>query len=172
MASLMTNNQIFYEQYFKNCKYLFAYYCCKSKVWYVQPRKFIVQITKDRLYGQFLQSIWFNVLYKKNESPIFVVLCVDESVSFSTVEKDMNSLKNPFPSVYDIPPYVKKHSYFSMTWGLLNKCIEEVNTNKDDIKFTIRAINNPWDLLEMSIYGDDSNKNQVLFSLPYFVCKI
>ena len=59
-----------------------------------------------------------------------------------------------------------------MTWGLLNKCIEEVNTNKDDIKFTIRAINNPWDLLEMSIYGDDSNKNQVLFSLPYFVCKI
>tara|TARA_X000000368_G_scaffold24370_1_gene18578 strand:+ start:603 stop:1136 length:534 start_codon:yes stop_codon:yes gene_type:complete len=177
MASLtthnQTNNHIINTQYYKNCKYLFAYYSHTSKVWNVQPRRFILSVADDTVHAQFLQSIWFNKTYKKNQLPIlFVVLHAHKSISCSTIEKDMNSLKNPFPTVYDIPPYIKRHSYFSIPWGLKNKCIDEVK-EKGDIKFTFRAINNPWDTLEMSLYGDtEIDKQEVIFTLPYFVCKV
>ena len=169
MSSLTTNNQITNSQYYKDCKYLFAYYNNENKTWNVQPRRFILTITNDTLHAQFLQSLWFNITYKKNQTPIFVVLCVHKSISSSTIEKDMNSLKNPFPTVYDIPPYVKRHSYFNISWNLTNKCIDEVK-NKGDIKFSFRAINNPWDILEMSLYGE-LNKDEIIFTLPYFVHK-
>jgi len=169
MSSLTTNNQITNSQYYKDCKYLFAYYNNENKTWNVQPRRFILTITNDTLHAQFLQSLWFNITYKKNQTPIFVVLCVHKSISSSTIEKDMNSLKNPFPTVYDIPPYVKRLSYFNISWNLTNKCIDEVK-NKGDIKFSFRAINNPWDILEMSLYGE-LNKDEIIFTLPYFIHK-
>lgn len=169
MASLLTNNHITNSQCYKGCKYLFAYYSTENKIWSVQPRRFILTTTNDTLHAQFLQSLWFNVTYKKNQTPIFVVLRVHKSISCSTIEKDMNSLKNPFPTVYDIPPYVKKHSYFNIPWNLTNKCIDEVK-KKGDIKFSFRAINNPWDILEMSLYGEE-NKDEITFTLPYFICK-
>ena len=169
MSSLTTNNQITNSQYYKDCKYLFAYYNNENKTWNVQPRRFILTITNDTLHAQFLQSLWFNITYKKNQTPIFVVLCVHKSISSSTIEKDMNSLKNPFPTVYDIPPYVKRHSYFNISWNLTNKCIDEVK-NKGDIKFSFRAINNPWDILEMSLYGE-LNKDEIIFTFQYFIHK-
>ena len=121
------------------------------------------------LHGQFLQSTWFNIIYKKNQTPIFVVLKVHKTVSCSTIEKDMNSLKNPFPTVYDIPPYIKSHSYFNMSWHLTNKCIDEVK-KLEDMRFTLRAVNNPWNTLEMNIYYNHET-DDVTFTLPYFVSK-
>ena len=83
----------------------------------------------------------------------------------------MNSLKNPFPTLYDIPPYVIRYSYFNMPWQLVNQCIKEL-TVRDNFKFTIRAFNNPYDKLILDIrknYDVVENQNtDIVVSLPSF----
>ena len=135
------------------CKYVFAYYSSTDKCWYVQPRRFFLLKNENRqiLSGQFIQSHWFNVLYVEGMMALFVVLKVKKETSRNTIEKDMNSLKNPFPSLYDIPPYALRASYFSMPWDILKLCMKESN-NKNDFKFTMRASNAPWDKLTVQIY--------------------
>ena len=134
MASLLTNNHITNSQCYKDCKYLFAYYSTENKIWSVQSRRFILTTTNDTLHAQFLQSLWFNVTYKKNQTPIFVVLRVHKSISCSTIEKDMNSLKNPFPTVYDIPPYIKRHSYFNIPWNFNIRYVFDFRNAPNDEK--------------------------------------
>lgn len=150
------------------CKYVFAYYSSKDKCWYVQPRRFFLIKNENRqiLSGQFIQSHWFNVLYMEGMIALFVVLKVKKEMSGNTIEKDMNSLKNPFPSLYDIPPYALRASYFSMPWDILRLCMKESN-NKDDFKFTMRASNSPWDKLTVQIYKAPEGKG-ILICCPEF----
>ena len=163
MSSLLTD-----AQEMNGCKFVFGYYSNKYRVWYVQPRKFVLTQQENRniLLGQFMQSIWFQKVYPKNSSGIFVVLKVDKNTSTKTIEKDMNSLKNPFPTLYDIPPYVKRGSYFVMPWEIINGCIKK--SQSDDIDFTLRAHNRPWDKLTFSIHNNPSNPDEILLTLPSF----
>ena len=69
------------------------------------------------------------------------------------IEKDMNSLKNPFPTLFDIPPYVKFGSYFVMNWDIINGCIKK-SQECADFTFTLRANNCPWHKLTFSIYNN------------------
>ena len=163
MTSIIDNHQEIY-----NYKFIFAYYSNDDKVWYVQPRRFVLTTQDNRniLLGQFMQSLWFQVKYTKNSSGIFVVLKVDKNTSTKTIEKDMNSLKNPFPTLYDIPPYVKRGSYFVMPWEIINGCIKK--SQSGDIEFTLRANNLPWDKLTFSIYNNPSNSDEILLTLPRF----
>ena len=78
----------------------------------------------------------------------------------------MNSLKNPFPSLYDIPPYAKKASYYVMPWQMLTQCQKQTE-KEDGFKFTIRANNNPWDKLTFTIYQDPDGKG-IMLTLPEF----
>ena len=148
-------------------KFVLAYYSSTDKCWYVQPRRFFLTEYPNRgmITGQFLQSIWFNIVYKISSQAIFVILKVKKDCSINTIEKDMNSLKNPFPSLYDIPPYAKRASYFTLPWEILRQCIKEVN-NKEDIRFTLRAYNNPWDKLTIQLYKKDMDS--VTITLPEF----
>ena len=148
-------------------KFVLAYYSSSDKCWYVQPRRFFLTEYPNRgmITGQFLQSIWFNIVYKISSQAIFVILKVKKDCSINTIEKDMNSLKNPFPSLYDIPPYAKRASYFTLPWEILRQCIKEVN-NKEDIRFTLRAYNNPWDKLTIQLYKKDMDS--VTITLPEF----
>ena len=95
------------------CKFVFAYYSNNDKCWYVQPRRFFLthHINGNYILGQFIQSNWFNITYKPRSIALFVVMKVKKDCSINTIEKDMNSLKNPFPSLYDIPPYTSRASY-------------------------------------------------------------
>ncbi len=155
MASLVNTGNDPNQEY-DGCKFLFAYHCPNDKVWYVQPRRFILfkDLNKNTLHGQFLQSSWFQIPYKQHMAGLFVVLKVDKNLSGQTLEKDMNSLKNPFPSRFDIPPYIKRASYFNLPSPIMDRCIKESKEKQDNFKFTIRADNNPWDKLEFSIYYD------------------
>ena len=166
-------------------KYLFGYYSDEEKVWYIQPRRFILlkNENKNLLIGEFLQSSWFNKIYTLNNSAVFVVFKVNVDISCKKIEKDMNSLKNPFPTLYDIPPYISRYSYFSMPWQIINKCINQAD---NEIKFTIRAFNNPYDKLTLTIVKEPvsiydnmcegvnnldgiDNKNQnIMITLPSF----
>ena len=80
----------------------------------------------------------------------------------------MNSLKNPFPSLYDIPPYVRRTSYFVMPWQIMKECIKNI---EDNLKFTLRANNNPWDKLKLTMYNDVAGKS-ILVTHPSFEMKI
>ena len=103
-------------QFIDGYKYLFGHYCPDDKLWYIEPRRFILlkDYQKNILSGQFLQSSWFNKLYSLNTNAIFVVFKIKMDISCKKIEKDMNSLKNPFPTVYDIPPYINAFSYYIM----------------------------------------------------------
>jgi len=177
MASLM-NTGIDPCQEYDGCKFLFAYNCPRDKLWYVQPRRFLLlkDSNKNILHGQFIQSNWFQVSYTQHMSGVFVVLKVDKNISGQTIEKDMNSLKNPFPSYFDIPPYVKKASYFHFPRPIMDRCIKESKKKHDDFKFTVRADNNSWDKLELSIYYDRTaghmSEMSVLITQPCFTIPI
>mgnify|MGYP006159033029 CR=1 FL=1 len=164
----MASDTIYNHQELANYKFIFACYSNKDKVWYVQQRKFILTSQENRniLLGEFMQSLWFQVKYTKNSHGVFVVLKVNKNTSTKTIEKDMNSLKNPFPSLYDIPPYVKRGSYFNMPLEIINNCIEISKSH--EIKFTLRAYNCPWDKLTFSIYNNPTNQDEILLSLPSF----
>ena len=168
-------------------KYLFGYYSDEEKVWYIQPRRFVLLKDKNKniIMGQFIQSSWFNKIYITNKSALFVVFKVEKEISSQTIEKDMNGLKNPFPTLYDVPPYVSRYSYFNMPWQLVNQCAT-VLKEKDCFNFTIRAFNNPYDKLILTIINEPSsiysnmregvnnldgidNKNQsIMITLPSF----
>ena len=166
MSSIATNPNSDSTLY-NGHKFVLAYYSSTDKCWYVQPRRFFLTEFPNRgiIIGQFLQSIWFNIVYKSSSQAIFVILKVKKNCSGNTIEKDMNSLKNPFPSLYDIPPYASRASYFTLPWDILRQCIKEVNTDKD-IKFTLRAYNNPWDKLTIQLYKNDTES--VTVTLPEF----
>ena len=153
---------------YEGCKFVFAYYSDNDKCWYVQPRRFFLtpNARGNNMLGQFIQSIWFNVTYKPYSTGLFVVMKVNASCSINTIEKDMNSLKNPFPSLYDIPPYAKKASYYVMPWQMLTQCQKQTE-KEDGFKFTIRANNNPWDKLTFTIYQDPDGKG-IMLTLPEF----
>ena len=65
-----------------------------------------------KLFGQYITSNWYSKQYAKGTCIRFAVLMVEAGRGIATVEKDLNSLNNPFPTVFDIPPYVKKFSFF------------------------------------------------------------
>ena len=166
MASLVTTpnrDATLYNEH----KFVLAYYSSSDKCWYVQPRRFFLTEFPNRgiIIGQFIQSNWFNIVYKMSDRVIFVLLKVKQNCSINTIEKDMNSLKNPFPSLYDIPPYANRASYFAMPWDILRHCTKEAN-NKENIKFTLRANNNPWDKLTIQIYKHEMDS--VTITLPEF----
>jgi hypothetical protein len=135
--------------------------------------------------GQFIQSIWFNRIYITNKSALFVVFKVEKKISSQTIEKDMNGLKNPFPTLYDVPPYVSRYSYFNMPWQLVNQCAT-VLKEKDCFHFTIRAFNNPYDKLILNVRktpnnildnmrnsvnnldGIDNENQKIMITLPSF----
>ena len=81
---------------------------------------------------------------------------VQNDCAIAKVEKDLNSLNNPFPTVFDIPPYVKKFSFFDLTPILLDSCIVCAN-QKGSFTFTMRATNCNWDMLHLHIYKDGPN---------------
>jgi len=118
------------------------------------------------LLVQFIQSNWFKKEYTKNSQALFVVLKVKIDCSTKTIEKDMNSLKNPFPSFYDIPPYAIEASYFAMPRDIMTECHNKANED-DGFKFTLRARNNTLDKLTIKIYKNPLNYN-ILITLPSF----
>lgn len=168
-------------------KYLFGYYSNEEKIWYVQPRRFVLLKDKNKniIIGQFIQSSWFNKTYITNKSALFVVFKVEKKISSQTIEKDMNGLKNPFPTLYDVPPYVSRYSYFNMPWQLVNQCAT-VLKEKDCFNFTIRAFNNPYDKLILNVRkwhndildnmrnsvnnldGIDNENQKIMITLPSF----
>ena len=168
-------------------KYLFGYYSNEEKIWYVQPRRFVLlkNTQKNIIIGQYIQSTWFNKLYITNKSAFFVVFKVKKDIFSQTIEKDMNSLKNPFPTLYDVPPYVSRFSYFNLPWQLVNQCVT-VLKEKDDFNFTIRAFNNPYDKLILNVRktpnnildnmhnsvnnldGIDNENKKIIITLPSF----
>ena len=164
ILAMETNDHFTYDD---GSKFVFAYYSPTDLCWYVQPRRFFLTKQKYRsiLIGQFIQSTWFNILYKEDSQVLFVVLKVKKECSNNTIEKDMNSLKNPFPALYDVPPYVTRASYFSIPWNILRKLVKEAS-NKQDFKFTIRATNSPWDKLTLQIYKNDNNS--IFITCPEF----
>ena len=80
-----------YTEY-KGNKFVFAYYSPSDKCWYVQPRRFFLTPNSrgNNMLGQFIQSNWFNVMYKKTSIALFVIMKVKKECSINTIEKDMN----------------------------------------------------------------------------------
>jgi hypothetical protein len=154
-----------YQEY-AGCKFVFASYNYSEKYWTVQPYRFMLTGGNNKLFGDFIRSNWFQKKYCMNSQGLFVVLQISTDIFIKTVEKDMNSLKNPFPSLYDIPPYVVRGSYFVISSQIINELIE----NSETTHFTLRASNNPWDKLKLSIYK--CPEGNILITHPSFEIKI
>ena len=142
---------------YKGFKFIFAINASTKpgeNVWSVPNRRFMLsEYQTAKLFGQYITSNWYSKQYSKGTCIRFAVLMVEAGRGIATVEKDLNSLGNPFPTVFDIPPYVKKFSFFDLSPVLLDSCIMCAN-NKGDFKFAMRATNCNWDILHLHIYKD------------------
>lgn len=155
---------------YKGKKFMFVSYCPKEKIWHVAPKRFLLSKINDKIVGQFISSMWFNKEYLKMEDAYFVVVAIEKNISATKVEKDFNKLKNPFPTVYDIPPYIKIASYYRITFDLMMKFVEKSKGNDSHFVFTIRATNNPWSTLSLKIIRNEENlgMDSVILCHPSF----
>ena len=154
---------------YKGFKFIFAINAASKpgdNIWYVPNRRFLLtECQTQKLLGQYITSSWYSKQYNKGTCIRFAVLMVQNDCAIAKLEKDLNSLHNPFPTVFDIPPYVKKFSFFDMSPPLLDSCIICVNNN-DSFKFSMRATNCNWDILHLHIYKD--GPNSCIISQPEF----
>ena len=111
---------------------------------------------KTSLTHVFLQQQYQGISIHKAEIRLHFHKDKSWIITQNTFVKDLNSLNNPFPTVFDIPPYVKKFSFFDLTPVLLDSCIMCAN-NKGNFTFTMRATNCNWDMLHLHIYKDGPN---------------
>lgn len=164
-----TQEEVDEHKEYKGKKFMFASYCPKEKMWHVQPYRFILNKLPHTITGQFITSNWFNKPYMKFEDAIFVVVAVKKNMSTAKLEKDFNKLKNPFPTVYDIPPYITVASYFKIPFDLMCKFVHRAHKEKNDtFEFTVRATNNPWSMLTVKIIKNQNNTESILMCLPSF----
>ena len=149
-------------------KYLFAYYCPEDKCWIVPSRRFILleNDNVDVLSGQFISSMWWNREYKMGDILEFVVMAVIINKSASDVEKDMNKLKNPFPSYHDLPYYLKNVGYYVMDQPIMIKCLTHL-TYKDSFSFTLKSISNPFQSVTLKL-NQNTNNNSMFITCPSF----
>lgn len=159
------------RQHHRNVKYLFAYYNNSEKCWSIPNRRFILIENKNRntLSGQFIQSMWYMKQYTCDDKIEFAVLGVDVNISAIDVEKDMNKLKNPFPTYHDIPYYVKNSAYYIMDpsiMGMFLKLFEK----ETDTTFTLKSFTNRYQTLTLRIFKDLENKfsESIFISGPSF----
>lgn len=154
---------------YKGFKFIFAINSSSkmgNNVWSVPNRRFMLtEFQTKKLFGQYITSNWYSKQYEKGTCIRFAVLMVQNDCAIAAVEKDLNSLDNPFPTVFDIPPYVKKFSFFDLSPVLLDSCIMCVN-NKGNFIFTMRATNCNWDILHLHIYKD--TPDTCIISQPEF----
>ena len=154
---------------YKGFKFIFAINASTKpgeNVWSIPNRRFMLtEPHPTKLFGQYITSNWYSKQYSKGTCIRFAVLMVEAGRGIATVEKDLNSLNNPFPTVFDIPPYVKKFSFFDLTPNLLDSCILCAN-QKGSFTFTMRATNCNWDMLHLHIYKD--GPNTCIISQPEF----
>ena len=149
---------------------MFVSYCPKEKIWHASPNRFLLHKNTSTISGQFITSNWFNKSYLKYEDAYFVVVAVDKHMSAAKIEKDFNKLKNPFPTVYDVPPYIKISSYFKISFDLMCKFVQKTQSHEKSFEFTIRALNNPWSTLTLKIIRNDEKlgMESVLICHPSF----
>ena len=154
---------------YKGFKFIFAINASTKpgeNIWSVPNRRFMLsEYQTAKLFGQYITSNWYSKQYTKGTCIRFAVLMVQNDCAIAKVEKDLNSLNNPFPTVFDIPPYVKKFSFFDLTPILLDSCIVCAN-QKGSFTFTMRATNCNWDMLHLHIYKD--RPNTCIISQPEF----
>ena len=156
------------NQTHKGMKFLFAYFDPQDKCWYIAHRRFILtEFPNKELYGQFLQSIWYNKLYSLNNDIHFVVMGVDKNKSANDVEKDMNKYKNPFPSFHDIPYYLKHSAYYVLDQNIMMRSLKELNiiTSFD---FTLKSVTNPYQVLTLKLFRNPENTQTMFISTPSF----
>ena len=159
----MEPNQIHQEM-----KFLFAYFDPEDRCWYIANRRFILtEIPNKELYGQFLQSVWYNKLYSLNNDIHFVVMGVDKNKSANDVEKDMNKTKNPFPSFHDIPYYLKHSAYYVLDQNIMMRSLKELDTISS-FDFTLKSVTNPYQVLILKFFRNPENSQTMFISTPSF----
>ena len=111
---------------YDGCKFLFAYYYSENNSWVIPPYRFLLHKSEIALSGQFISSDWWKLKCKYYSKKLdFVILKVKTDTSIIQLEKDMNSLKNPFPTIHDIPHYVIDYDYYTLDNKTLVRLFEE-----------------------------------------------
>lgn len=150
-------------------KYLFGFFDPEDKCWRVQPRKFILIEDKklNQLSGQFLQSLWFNKLFRLEDKLHFIIMAVDNRQSSVDIEKDMNKLKNPFPTYHDIPYYLRNTGYYIMDQHIMMNCLHFLKKD-NSFKFTLKSVTNPFQQLTLKLFENKMDCRSMYISTPSF----
>ena len=154
-------------------KYLFAYYDPEDKCWAVPPRRFILQEVPEmqQLNGQFITSSWFNKLFKLGDELHFIISAINQYKSSTDFEKDLNKLKNPFPSIHDVPNYVRNSGYFIMNQDIMMRSLVQFKVT-DTFEFTLKSMTNFHQKLILKLIKNQSDTNSMFISCPSFTSKL
>tara|TARA_B100001063_G_scaffold246715_1_gene287162 strand:+ start:2960 stop:3466 length:507 start_codon:yes stop_codon:yes gene_type:complete len=161
------------HQEYNGMKFIFGYFDPEDKCWVIPCRRFL--LTKDtntnNLRGQFIQSNWYNRLYRIGDELHFVVMSIEKNKSLKDVEKDMNKLKNPFPTFHDVPVYTKNVGYYIMDQTIMMRCIKQLY-NDFSFMFTLKSMVNPYQSLTLKFIRNDDNPQTMFICCPEFQNKL
>jgi len=157
------------HQTINGMKYLFCYFDPDDKCWYIPPRRFVLMENTDlrKLQGDFIQSTWFNKLFKLGDDLSFIVIGIDQNKSAKDIEKDLNKLRNPFPTPHDIPYYIKNAGYYVMGQNIMIRSIKQFN-NETSFNFTLKSTINSFQTLTLKLIKNDNNPQSMFITTPSF----
>lgn len=137
------------------------------------PRRFILQEVPEiqQLNGQFITSSWFNKLFKLGDELHFIISAINQYKSSTDFEKDLNKLKNPFPSIHDVPNYVKNPGYFIMSQDIMMRSLGQFKVI-DTFDFTLKSMTNFHQKLTLKLIKNQSDTNSMFISCPSFTTKL
>lgn len=157
------------HQTINGMKILFGYFDPEDKCWYIPPRRFILIENTDlrKLQGDFIQSTWFNKLFKLGDDLSFMVITVEQNKSAKDIEKDLNKLRNPFPTSHDIPYYLNNTGYYIMDQNIMIRSIRQFN-HTSSFNFTLKSTINPFQTLTLKLIKNDNNPQSMFITTPSF----
>ena len=175
MASGISNNEtgmasVVSTYNAKKCVFLY-YDIFQSKFTCVQ-KPFILTITGEKIVGQFITTNWFKYPFSTNEHAQFMVVWVDDSMQYSTIERHVEcerwdefySYKN-----FSFVPLVLQDIYQDLKNVIVNEQnkslqIEYENGNGNSMysSFSLKA------RMYYNSQQDNYVQNTLLLSLPSF----
>jgi hypothetical protein len=154
----------------KKCVFLY-YDSLQSKFTCVQ-KPFILTITGDKIVGQFITTNWFTYPFSTNDLAQFMVVWVDDSVYYDTIEHDVKYERwDEFYSYekFSFVPLVLQDIYQDLKNVIVNEqnkslSIDYENGNRNSIysSFSLKA------RMYYNSQQDNYVHNTLLLSLPSF----
>tara|TARA_B100000795_G_scaffold267843_2_gene253534 strand:+ start:462 stop:950 length:489 start_codon:yes stop_codon:yes gene_type:complete len=151
---------------YNGTNFVFAHWNQQESSWVITGIRFLINSqTNNRLCGQYITSMWYNVEMEVNKTQAYVVIGVRDEKQLKKIELFMNRHNNKIPSKNDIPNDVDFCEYFEIP---INR-VKDIRNEKKEKRELIKGSINKQNELNIQFYH---RHEKFLSTLPDFNIEI